>query len=257
MKKIIIIAATLAATLIPAVSQAQDIKDTVTVKADTIIVSQSDRATVKVTDRGRVQLDFDIPFYRKLKYDSHAVIGAMGVGMMFTAPEMSFHPQNSLEYFIYALDSKTKGHNTFSFGPGVTFCNYGMTGTNAMTMDDDGNIVIGSFPASSVPKISKLRVFSINAPLLYSFSFGDGFGFTLGPVVNLNASSSIVNKYSVNGEKQKDKYKNAHCNIVTVDAMFQLNLKYLSLYVKYSPMNVMDTKYWQGFQTWTFGIAPF
>ena len=79
----------------------------------------------------------------------------------------------------------------------------------------------------------------------------------MGPVLNLNASRSIVNKYTVNGERQKDKYKNAHCNLVTVDAMFQINLKFVSVYVKYSPMSVMDKKYWPEFQTWTIGISPF
>ena len=45
--------------------------------------------------------------------------------------------------------------------------------------------------------------------------------------------------------------------LLTVDAMFQINLKYFSIYAKYSPMNVMDKKYWPEFTTWTFGIAPF
>ena len=75
--------------------------------------------------------------------------------------------------------------------------------------------------------------------------------------MNFNAASSIVNKFSVDGEKDKDKIKNVHCNLLTVDAMFQINLKYFSIYAKYSPMNVMDKKYWPEFTTWTFGIAPF
>ena len=89
------------------------------------------------------------------------------------------------------------------------------------------------------------------------FDFGGGFGFTLGPVVNLNAGSSIVNKFSLDGNKLKDKYKRVHCNLITVDAMFQLNLKYFSIYAKYSPMNLMDKKYWPEFTTWSIGIAPF
>ena len=125
-----------------------------------------------------------------------------------------------------------------------------------MNMSDNGAITIGPFPEGTSPKISRLTVFSFNMPLLYSCNWG-GFGFTVGPVVNLNASSSIVNKYSINGDGQKDKFKHVHCNLVTVDALFQLNLKYFSIYAKYSPMNLMDKKYWPEFTTWTFGIAPF
>ena len=253
MKKIII-ATAIAAILASAGMNAQERKDSVSVQADTIII----KSTGNSSDKKHVHLDFDIPFYNKIKKSSdEAVIGAMGIGTIFSDSNLSFSPQNSLEYYIYALDSHTKGHSTFSYGPGVTWRNLAMTGSTAMSMTGDGTIDFGSFPAASVPKVSKLRIFSINCPLLYSCNFGGGFGFTLGPVVNLNASSSIVNKYSIDGEKQKDKYKNVHCNIVTVDAMFQLNLKYFSLYVKYSPMNAMDKKYWPEFTTWTFGIAPF
>ena len=125
-----------------------------------------------------------------------------------------------------------------------------------MSMAENGQIPVAPFQGGAL-KVSKLRVFSLNTPLLYSFDFGGGFGFTLGPVVNLNAGSSIVNKYSRNEDKDKDKYKCVHCNIITVDAMFQLNLKYFSIYAKYSPMNLMDKKYWPEFNTWSIGIAPF
>ena len=125
-----------------------------------------------------------------------------------------------------------------------------------MSLAEDGRISVAPFQGGAL-KVSKLRVFSINAPLLYSYDFGGGFGFTLGPVVNLNTGSSIVNKYEQGGDKQKDKYKRVHCNLITVDAMFQLNLKYFSIYAKYSPMNLMDKKYWPEFTTWSIGIAPF
>ena len=252
MKKIIIFTA-VAAIFASVGLNAQERKDSVSVQADTIII----KSTGNSADKKHVHLDFDIPFYNKIKKSpDEAVIGAMGIGTIFSDSNMPFSPQNSLEYFIYALDSHTKGNHTFSYGPGVTWRNLA-TGSTAMSMENDGKIDFSLFPATSVPKVSKLRIFSINCPLLYSCNFGGGFGFTLGPVVNLNASSSIVNKYSIDGEKQKDKCKNVHCNIVTVDAMFQLNLKYFSLYVKYSPMNAMDKKYWPEFTTWTFGIAPF
>ena len=207
---------------------------------------------------GRVHLDFDIPFYKKIKRYAHDLVGSFYVGSNITdskAP-FDFSPQNSMEFAFYMLDSKTFGRNTFSWGPGFTWRNFALTGSNLMWKDDtDGSIGIGGYLDGATPKVSKLRVFSINIPMLYSCDISNGLGFTVGPVVSFNAGSSIVNKYIMNGEKMKDKYKNVHCNIVTVDAMVQLHLKHFSLYAKYSPMNLMDKNYWPEFQTWTVGIT--
>ncbi len=214
--------------------------------------------TLGTFDDGRVHLDFDIPFYRKIKMYNHDLVGSFYVGSNITdskAP-FDFSPQNSMEFAFYLLDSKTMGRSTFSWGPGFTWRNYALTGSSLMMKDDtDGSIDMGKYRDGATPKVSKLRVFSINIPLLYSCDVYHGFGFTVGPVVSLNAGSSIVNKYMMNGEKMKDKYKNVHCNTVTVDAMVQLHLKYFSIYAKYSPMSVMDKNYWPEFQTWTVGIA--
>ena len=264
MMKKIIIAAIIAATFTSVDVFAQERADTVKNKAADV-TSQTDTIRIRSpsgsSDRKHVHLDFDIPFYNKIKKTgTSAVVGAMGVGAIFSnsSAPLDFSPQNSLEFYYYALDSHTytHGHNTFSFGPGITFRNLGLTGGNAMSMAENGQIPVAPFQGGAL-KVSKLRVFSLNVPILYSFSFGGGFGFTLGPVVNLNAGSSIVNKYSRNEDKDKDKYKRVHCNIITVDAMFQLNLKYFSIYAKYSPMNLMDKKYWPEFNTWSIGIAPF
>lgn len=258
MKKIIVAFMVLVAA--GGIVSAQEKKDTILMKSDTVVIVKTSQTMSMSPEKGQVHLDFDIPFYHKIKnYGSGALVGAVGVGAIFSdskAP-LDFNPQNSLEFYFYALDSQTHGRSTFSFGSGITFRNLGLTGVNAMSMAEDGLISVAPYQGSRALKISKLKVFSINVPLLYSLDFGGGFGFTLGPVVNLNAGSSIVNKYSQDGEKLKDKYRHVHCNIVTVDAMFQLNLKYFSIYAKYSPMNLMDKKYWPEFSTWSIGIAPF
>lgn len=258
MKKIIVAFMVLVAAGV--IVSAQEKKDTILMKSDTVVIVKTSQTMSMSPEKGQVHLDFDIPFYHKIKnYGSGALVGAIGVGAIFSnskAP-LDFNPQNSLEFYFYALDSQTHGHSTFSFGPGITFRNLGLTGGNAMSMGEDGQISVAPFEGRGALKVSKLRVLSLNAPLLYSFDFGGGFGFTLGPVVNLNAGSSIVNKYSLDEDKDKDKYKRVHCNIITVDAMFQLNLKYFSIYAKYSPMNLMDKNYWPEFTTWSIGIAPF
>ena len=231
------------------------VKDT----TQTTILAKVD--TLGPFDNGRVHLDFDIPFYKKInRHDRNDLVGAFYVGTNITDSKApyDFNPQNSMEFAVYMLNSKTFGRSTFSYGPGFTWRNFALTGENMMFKDvHDGSIGVREYPEETVPKVSKLRVFSINFPILYSCNVANGFGFTFGPVVSFNAGSSIVDKYTIKGDKLKDKYKSVHCNIVTVDAMVQLNLKYFSIYAKYSPMNLMDKKYWPEFNTWSIGIAPF
>ena len=72
MKKIIIFTA-VAAIFASAGLNAQERKDSVSVQADTIII----KSTGNSADKKHVHLDFDIPFYNKIKKSpDEAVIGA-------------------------------------------------------------------------------------------------------------------------------------------------------------------------------------
>ena len=207
--------------------------------------------------KGEVHLDFDIPFYKKVRRPRAAEVGTFGVGVLVSESSgaFDFSPQNSLEFWGFVPISHVKGRHSLTFGPGIGFKNFGITGNKAMKMTDEGDITIGQFKDGAIPRISRLTIFSLNMPIFYSLGFGRGYGITLGPVVNFNASSSIVNKYTFDGDKKKDKYKYAHCNLVTVDVMAQLNLRDVSIYGRYSPMSVMDKKYWPEFSTWSVGVA--
>ena len=259
MRKIIIavLAFVVAATTLPA----QETIEKVIAQRDSVMAQANSLREVisKMRDRqkGNVHLDFDIPFYRKVRRPSAADVGSVGVGALVSESggALGFSPQNSVEFWGFIPISTTKGRHSFTYGPGAGLKNFGITGNKAMIMTEEGDITIGRFKDGAVPRISRLTIFSVNMPLLYSLGFGRGYGITLGPVVNLNTSSSIINKYTVDGDKKKDKYKYAHCNLVTVDAMVQLNLRDVSVYGRYSPMNVMDKKYWPEFTTWSVGVA--
>ena len=71
----------------------------------------------------------------------------------------------------------------------------------------------------------------------------------------VSGSPSVLWSISTNDEKQKNKYKRAHCNLATVDVMFQLNFRDVGVYAKYSPMNIMDTDYWPEFKHWAIGLT--
>lgn len=173
--------------------------------------------------------------------------GNFGFALISTDSDvMNFKTQRSYEIFLDLSSNDFRsdsGRHLFSYGVGLSWKNFSMT-KGMMYKDDEGIIHPNvEWPEHSDPKVSKPKVFSVTFPITYSCNVASGFGFTIGPVVNLNAYSSIVNKYRLNDEKQKDKYKRAHCNLATVDLMFQLNFKDVGVYAKYSPMNIMDTDY--------------
>lgn len=263
MKKILLAAA---AVLVGTISlDAQNVVDSVEVDCCKV------QANVKVVEdegltvRGGHFLDFDIPFYGKIKKRSRTFdrnwVERPNLGFAFLkadgASPYDFSVQNSYELFaVLEMDSyRLSRMSTLSWGVGVDWKNFAMSGRSAMVKDDSGKILIMPYPERSDPKMSKLRLVSVILPFYYSCAFGRGWGFTLGPVLNYNAYSSIVNKYTIDGEKQKDRYKKVHCNTFTVDLVYQLNIRDITLFVKYCPMPLMDKTYWPDWRYGSAGIA--
>lgn len=236
-------------------------------RTDTVTVTRS--AETRTTPGGRdgmtrirrrSELDFDIPFYDRIKSkkEGSCNLSGFGVGLIGTdAPSpYSFNMSNSMEFFFQTFSSYRKGRkgrNSISLGFGIGWKNFALTGHERMDKEN-GKIFVGPYPENADPKVSRLSVFSFNFPLLYTCHLGDGFGFSLGPVLNLNAGSKIKTKYWLDGEKFKDKDKKVHCNTATVDFMLRMNFKHISLYAKYTPWNLMDKAYWPGFQHYSFGV---
>lgn len=210
-------------------------------------------------------LDFDIPFYSKIKRPDRTIrpnwVEVPNVGFAFLKTKDSapcdFSVQNSYELFLfYEVGSYSMSRmSSVSWGIGVDWKNFAMSGRSAMVKDDAGMIKIMPYSADADPKISKLRVVSVTLPVYYSCALGRGWGFTLGPVVDFNVYSSIVNKYSIDGEKKKNKYKRVHSNTFSMDLMCQLHFGDITFFVKYCPMPLMDKNYWPEWQYGSAGIA--
>jgi hypothetical protein len=226
---------------------------------DTLAVLYGQDSTTRI--RRQSDLDFDVPFYNKIKNKfSHSEIdpSGFGLGMIWTdAPApFDFNMGNSTEFYFYALNNHRSLGNVLSYGVGVDWKYFTLTGQSRMGKIQDGSIEMYAYPEGTQPKFSRLRVFSFSFPILYSYDFGRGWGFTLGPVIQLNAGSKIKTKYwDAEGQKMKISDKKVHCNLATVDFMFQINLKDVSLFVKYSPFDLMDRSYWPRFQHFSVGIA--
>lgn len=128
-----------------------------------------------------------------------------------------------------------------------------MTNRQRFIKSDDGVVSVADYPEDSDPKFSRIKVFSVNFPLRYHYYHND-FGFSVGPVLNLNTYGSIKTKYLLHGGEFKDVSKNIHQTRFTVDFMATIYLKEISFYVKYSPNNVLETIYGPKFKSLSFGI---
>ncbi|MBO7280156.1 MAG: hypothetical protein J6V00_03220, partial [Bacteroidaceae bacterium] len=78
-----------------------------------------------------------------------------------------------------------------------------------------------------------------------------------GPDVNFNTSGTLKTRYTlVKGDTResiKERNRNIHQNAVTVDFKGELKIDPIAFYIKYSPMNVLDTNYGPKFRSISAG----
>lgn len=142
--------------------------------------------------------------------------------------------------------------HSFAAGIGVDWRNYRMNDEKRFVKADN-KLSIVPYPDGAIPRFSRIKVFSITFPLRYKFNVKH-FGFSVGPVVNINTYSSIKTRYKLNGEKTKDTDKDVRAVPVTVDFMGTLHFRGINLYMKYSPCNVLKTSYAPKFRSLSFGF---
>lgn len=125
---------------------------------------------------------------------------------------------------------------------------------NQRFVKDNNAVSLTSYPTNSSPKFSRIKVFSVNFPLTYEYD-GKYFGFTLGPVINLNTYSSLKTRYNLNEHKIEDENSGVRVKPVTIDFMCSVNINGgPDFYVKYSPCDLMRNGYGPKFKTLSFGI---
>ena len=149
-------------------------------------------------------------------------------------------------------------HDGYAAGIGIGWRNYRMTGFSHFAKADDGVVSTEKYPTGYEPEFSRIKVFSLQVPIMWQHRFNTKWSFALGPVVNFNLYGSIKNRYrDASGERQKDMFNRIHQKPVTVDLMLNLNiLNEFSVYCKYSPMTLLQSSYADNcnFQTLSFGV---
>lgn len=155
-------------------------------------------------------------------------------------------------WFDYQRRPWRNGH-CFSIGYGLDWRKYRMTNRWQFVKADNGNVSLQQLDPQAEPKFSRILLTNFMFPIQYGYTH-KGWGFSLGPVLNINTYSSILTKYRLDGVKHKEKHKKIHPTKLTVDFMGTLATPWLDFYFKYNPCNVLDSTYGPEFQSLSFGV---
>ena len=159
---------------------------------------------------------------------------------------------NILKFNYYVVPYTT----SISMGFGMTWRNYRMTGRTRFIKEGD-NLVLGAYPENSEIKFSRLKVFSLTVPFMINQSLSRNVVLSVGPVINFNTHASLKTRYTLNGEKVKEKSNNIHHNRMTIDLMAKLRFRLIGVYAKYSPSDVLNTEFGPKFRSFSTGITLF
>lgn len=129
----------------------------------------------------------------------------------------------------------------FSLGVGIDWRNYRMSGGDMrMAINDEGGVGLAPYPEGCVPGFSRIKVFSIGLPLLYSQRIAHRTYLQAGAIVNFNTHASLLTKYtSPEGNAMSVSTNSIHHRRVTLDYFGSITHRGIGLYARYSPHNVL------------------
>ena len=225
-----------------------------------------DSTAAVIIEEKNADWDFNIPFINKnsktKKYRGNLCVGGFGFGVVNVIETSEGMDMDMGASYEFSLDHLLRFNynvlpaTSVSMGFGMTWRNYRMTGRTRFIKEGD-KLVLGAYPEGSDIKFSRLKVFSLTVPFMINQSLGRKVVFSVGPVVNFNTHASLKTRYTLNGEKVKEKNNNIHQNRMTVDLMAKLRFNSLGVYAKYSPSDMLNTDFGPKFRSFSTGITLF
>ena len=225
-----------------------------------------DSTAAVIIEEKNADWDFNIPFINKnsktKKYRGNLCVGGFGFGVVNAIETSEGMDMDMGASYEFSLDHLLRFNynvlpaTSVSMGFGMTWRNYRMTGRTRFIKEGD-KLVLGAYPEGSDIKFSRLKVFSLTVPFMINQSLERKVVFSVGPVVNFNTHASLKTRYTLNGEKVKEKNNNIHQNRMTVDLMAKLRFNSLGVYAKYSPSDMLNTDFGPKFRSFSTGITLF
>lgn len=252
------------------------------VKNDTTIISNAEKVVIVTSDtlqtvavvgkdgnadfRYEKNVPLDEYKMRKMrrskgKYNPWDLNVDLGVGfatLLSVSDGYGFATFRSPEVFVglnlcYTPEKKLQ---TYSVGLWFDWKQYGLS-TNKMFVKDNDNVIgLVDYPNGADHKSSRLSIFSLSVPLLFTQQLGrkSSCKLILGPVVNFNIRGRLNTEYDLGDVENDFSIKNIEYKPVTIDLMAAFQYKKVALYCKYSPMSVIKKDKGPKFQSLTFGL---
>lgn len=210
---------------------------------------------------GRNGSDFGISIKKGGNTQWDLISGGWGFGWVSAiADDPSMHvnmwKSNELTWAIILGVRMTRGRSSLAMGLGIDWRNYVTKGNSYFDMGEDGKITLMPYEPGTHKHRSRIKVFSLQIPLLYGVDMGHkrNWRFNLGPILNFNTSGSIKTQYTMGDRDYSIKTHDIHQRPVTVDIFGEIKYKSIGVYVRYSPMKVMKTSTGLDFNTISTGI---
>lgn len=163
---------------------------------------------------------------------------------------------------ILSILARNKYGNTFTLGIGINWRNYRTTLDNRFIVND-GKVEIGSYPEGVEPRLSRIKIFSLQFPLLYrqKFPFGitkEKLSMSFGPIFNFNTHASVLASWHDGETKSEYKVDGINARPFTIDMFAAVHFwKYGSFYVRYSPYNALTGHHQLNFHQFSTGVMLF
>jgi len=208
--------------------------------------------------------DFGITISRSGLTKWEIISGGLGFGWVTPVGsehslDASMWKSNEITWAMILGVKMSNGPHSLSAGLGLDWRNYVITGDHFFNKDNDGKISLIPYDDNMGKRRSRIKVFSLQIPLLYEFSFGHhrNFDFKVGPTLNFNTGGSIETQYTIGSHDYTIKTRHISQRPVTVDVMGAINYKSIGIYARYAPMNVLKKSTGLEFRSFSTGIMFF
>lgn len=160
---------------------------------------------------------------------------------------------------ILAISLRCPHNNSLTASVGINWRNYRTTQDACFTVND-GTAGIGNYPDGATPRLSRIKIFSVQFPVLWRQSmpikiFGEQISTVFGPIVNLNAHGSVLSSWYEDSKSMKHTVNGINLRLFTVDLFAMIHLWDCGgVYVRYSPYKMMTGSQRFNFHPFSTGI---
>lgn len=160
---------------------------------------------------------------------------------------------------ILAVTTRNRFGNMFSIGVGVDWRNYRTTLDSRFNVSD-GQVGVEEYPDGATPRLSRIKIFSVQFPVLWRQSlpvrfFRQDMHIVFGPVMNLNTHGSVLSSWHEDGRQHKESVNGINLRSFTVDAFVMVHFfEGGGLFFRYSPMKALTGRNDLNFHPLSTGI---